>query len=326
MGRGSSGWPMATPRLSVLTRLLRDIALVLVAGAALAVALITVQDRLVPRWISHDDFVFLEAGVLVLVGYLLARAFGRAIHRAMNAEGTGRHVSFVRLLVNALIGIVVAFALFGLSGVSIQNLFFGSALAGVVLGLASQTVLGNVFAGLVIVLVGPFRPHERISIISSSYGAMAPTYPHELLYPTYSGTVLDVGLFYTTMQLDSGRVAQIPNSVVLTALIVNLTSRTLRSQRVRITLPTTVSLARVEEALEPVRGQIRGPRFDTPPARIEVADISKDTWDAVVVVWTTEPSEEQVRDTILRSFLPLVGAAGSPGPDPPTGRPASHNR
>ncbi len=312
---------MAPPRLSVWAGLLRDLFLAIASGVVLAIVLTSVKSRLVPRWISMDDFQFLEAGIIVLVAYLFARAFGRAIRKYMDAEGTARHVSFVRLLVNSLIAIVVAFALFGLSGVSIQNLFFGSALAGVVLGLASQTVLGNVFAGLVIVLVGPFRPHERISIISSSYGAIWPTYPHELMYPAYSGTVLDVGLFYTTMQLDTGRVAKIPNSVVLTALVVKLTSGRLRSQRVRVTLPIDVPLGLVEAALDPIRAKIRGPALDTPPAHLEVADISKDTWDAVVVVWTTEPSEEQVRDAVLRVLLPLVGDGPTPGPAETPGLP-----
>ncbi|MCI4330488.1 MAG: mechanosensitive ion channel family protein [Thermoplasmata archaeon] len=305
---------MTPRRLTVWAALLRDIIATILTGIALTILLVSSRARLVPQPVSNVDFELLEAGVIVLVAYLFAWAFGRAIQAYMEAEGAARRVSIVRVLLNVLIALIAGFALFGLSGVSIQNLFFGSALAGVVLGLASQTVLGNMFAGLVIIVVGPFRPYERISIVSASYGAIGSTYPHELVYPAYSGTVLDVGLFYTTIQLDSGRVAKVPNSVVLTALVVHLTPRTLRSQRIRFTVPHRVTIAELEATLEQVRATVRGPRLDTPPARIEVADIAKETWDPVVVVWTTEPSEEQVRDAVLRCVLPAIGGAGTVAP------------
>ncbi|MCI4317480.1 MAG: mechanosensitive ion channel family protein, partial [Thermoplasmata archaeon] len=229
----------------------------------------------------------------------------------MASEGRKANTSIVRLVVNPMIGLAVVFALFSLGGVTVQNLFFGSALAGIVLGLASQTVLSNVFAGLVIVIVGPFRVNERISIISSSYGAIWPTYPHELMYPTYTGVVQDIGLFYTVLVLDNARTARIPNSVVLTSLVVGLYPGHLRSQRVRMTFPLSLGVPAVESALTEATRTIAASGPGIPPPRLEVADISPTTWDGVYVLWTMDGNEDRVRDTVLRAVLPHVGSPPS---------------
>ena len=50
----------------------------------------------------------------------------------------------------------------------------------------------------------PRRPGDRVAFVTSSYGALAPSYPHEMMYPGYSGTVRDVGLIYTVIELDGG--------------------------------------------------------------------------------------------------------------------------
>lgn len=304
---------MDSPRPAVWPRLVRDIVLTLVT----AIALFVVLDFLLRNegtgflsWLGPTELDLIEAGAVLLVGWLFARSIGAALQRLLAREGNARHATIVRLVVNGLVGVVVLFALFYVGGVTLQNLFFGSAFLGVVLGLAGQTVLANVFAGLVILIVAPFRVNERISLISSSYGAIWPSYPHELGYPTYTGTVREIGLFYTVMQLDTGRMARVPNSVIVTALVVNLYPGHLRQQRVRMTFPLALPAAQVEAVLPEVERGIAASGAGIPAPRFEVADISPTSWDGVVVVWTMEANEEKVRDAVMRLILPRVGGSG----------------
>lgn len=260
-------------------------------------------------WVAYDPY--LRAAIGIVVGLLLMRAIGRLVSGYLREAGDPRHEAMVRLFFNILVAVVVVFYVALVAGVNLQSVFLGSALAGVVLGLASQTVLGNVFAGITIVLWGPFRNGDRIGVISASYGALAPSYPHETTYPAYVGTVTDIGLLYTVLQLDNGPIAKLPNAVLLQALVVNLSQTARRAQRVRMTFPRAVPVPTVEAAvagLSSVPGLLAK---DRPSPVLQVADVAPTTWDAVVVLWTSEPSEDRVRDAVLRAVLSGPAGAGA---------------
>jgi small-conductance mechanosensitive channel len=296
----ASGEP-ATPDLKLGSRLLA----VIVASLG-AYAVIELADHFFPG-LSPLDHQALQAGAILLVGYFAARLFGSAIRTYLQFIGNLTHGTAVRFLVNILVAMIVVAALLHVFNVSLGNLLLSSAFAGIVIGLAAQTVLANVFAGLLIVLATPFRVGDRIGIISANYGAFAPSYPHEVTYPTYSGTVRAIGLIYTDMRLDNGRIAKIPNQVLLTALVLNLSHPSPRGFRIRLTLDQKVPVSRLEEALaEYVK--VHAPIPGYPEPHVEVADVGTTSWDGVVVLWSNEAAEEPIRDALLRRVLPKLTA------------------
>lgn len=267
------------------------------------------------------EFELLEAAAILGVGYLFSRSVSVALRAQQLREELVSHAHALGLLFNLIIGALVLLLLFLVFGTDVQSIFFGSAFLGIVLGLAAQTVLSNVFSGITLVASAPFTAGDRISLISASYGALAPSHPHETLYPSYTGTVRDTGLIYTVLQLDNGRIARIPNSVVLQALVVNLTQTPFHSQRVRLTLPHRIPLSVLEEVLAEYARRYQPIGQGAPPPRVEVGDISPYTWDGVVVLWTVESNEELIRDRVLRLLLPRVtnqvaAPAGGAAPQP----------
>ncbi|MCI4333394.1 MAG: mechanosensitive ion channel family protein [Thermoplasmata archaeon] len=291
----------ATPDLKLGSRLVA----VILAGVG-AYAVIALVDHFFPL-LNPLEHQALQAGAILLVGYFAARLFGSAIRTYLQFVGNLTHGTAVRFLVNILVAMIVVAALLHVFNVSLGNLLLSSAFAGIVIGLAAQTVLANVFAGLLIVLATPFRVGDRIGIISANYGAFAPSYPHEVTYPTYSGTVRAIGLSYTDMRLDNGRLAKIPNQVLLTALVLNLSYPSPRGFRIRLTLDQKVPVTRLEEALaEYVK--LHAPIPGYPEPHVEVADVGSTTWDGVIVLWSNEASEEPIRDAVLRRVLPKLAA------------------
>jgi small-conductance mechanosensitive channel len=262
---------------------------------------------------NHPEFLALEAGAVLLVAYVVAQSVTRASDAVLERRGISTRSHAVRLFLNLIVAIAAILVLFNLAGVSAESLFLGSAFAGIVIGLAAQTVLANVFAGLLIVIADPYRPGDRVSFVTSSYGALAPSYPHEMMYPGYTGTVRDVGLIYTIIELDGGGLAKFPNGIVLNALSLHQTPGTARVVRVRMTFPQTVSVATVEGAIADLAGGVPGTGPALPRPRLEVADISETTWDAVIVVWSTSFDEAKVRDAVLRSVLTRLPAARTSG-------------
>ena len=108
---------------------------------------------------------------------------------------------------------------------------------------------------------------------------------------------------YTDLRVDSGGLARVPNSVVLSALVLKPSPGTLRAQRIRMTFPLSVRVPIVEAALFDLTGSFAAQFPGSPAPRLEVADVSAATWDAVIVVWTKTLDEGATRDTILRAVL-----------------------
>ncbi len=304
MDHGLFGDEVANPESPRPLRiLLRDLGFALALGIATYVAFLFLNNYALSRGFTEYELVLLEAGAIVAVAYLVARAVTNATNAVLRRRGGASRAHLVRIFFNLLIGVAAVLALFKLAGVSIESIFLGSALAGIVLGLAAQTVLANVFAGLLLVVADPFRPGDRVTFVSSSYAAIWPSYPHELMYPGYSGVIEDVGLIYTVLRVETGGLAKVPNSVVLGALVLRPDPRGGRSQRVRMTFPLSVPVATVEAAVGELAEALARSDPAAPRPRFEVADIAAATWDGVVVLWTTSLDEAGTRDAVLRAVL-----------------------
>ncbi len=155
----------------------------------------------------HDRLVAWIAAVVFLVLAVLAvRALASEMARIITGRAGRSAGSAVRLLTSFLGYVVAVFIGLGLLDVPVQHLLIGGALTGVVLGIALQQVLGNMFAGIVLLFVRPFVVGDRIRIRSGSFGG------------PIAGTVTNIGLTYVSMAADDGPL-RIPNSLMLASAV-----------------------------------------------------------------------------------------------------------
>ncbi len=155
-----------------------------------------------------DTPVNIVAALLIMVlGLALARDIGRAAGptflRRMD-PGTAGTVGFLMRLTTMLITLGVALYVVG---VHAQTLAVGGAFTAVVLGLAAQQTLGNLFAGLVLLSARPFKVGVRVRLQAGALGGQV------------EGIVSSLGLLYTTLARGEDRVL-IPNTLVLAAVVV----------------------------------------------------------------------------------------------------------
>jgi small-conductance mechanosensitive channel len=109
-----------------------------------------------------------------------------------------------------------------LAGVSVMT---------VIIGLAAQTTLGNLIAGIALMLYRPFRVGDRLQI-------NAPT-------GVELGTVESLTLGYTVLQTFDNRRIVVPNSVMVSQITVNLThSRVLTQIPISIDYAADIEQAR----------------------------------------------------------------------------------
>ena len=146
----------------------------------------------------------LAALLILVLGYFVGRWMSRWLDRALG------HVEMeppVRTLIVriARAAITVLFVIMALQnlGVELLPLIAGLGVAGAGIALAMQGVLGNLFAGLTIILTKPFRIGEYIEIVSEE------------------GTVETISLFQTTLtHPDRSRVV-IPNRKIVGEILHN---------------------------------------------------------------------------------------------------------
>jgi small-conductance mechanosensitive channel len=97
-----------------------------------------------------------------------------------------------------------------LVGVSIRSLVVGGAVTGVLLGIAAQQSLANLFAGLVLLFARPFRVGDHVRFRSGALSGQI------------EGTVTDVSLTYVRLETGEGPTL-LPNSQALAAAVLLVT-------------------------------------------------------------------------------------------------------
>jgi len=180
---------------------------------------------------------------LLALGWAVARDVGRAagptFFRRMD-PGTAGTVGFLIRLGTMVITLIIALSV---AGVKTGSLVAGSAFSAIVLGLAAQQTLGNLFAGLVLISARPFRVGERIRIQAGALGGVL------------EGVVSSLGLLYTTLARGEDQI-MIPNNGVLAAVIVPLREPNPVNVKVRLTSgvrPSQVQAILDEEVSAPTR-------------------------------------------------------------------------
>ena len=146
---------------------------------------------------------------LVVLGWALVRTLGRGLAPALYARldpGTAGTVGFlVRLL--AIAGMVIISL--RVAGLDAGALAVGGAFTAIVLGLAAQQTLGNLFAGLVLLSTRPFRVGERVRLQGGQIAG------------EIEGIASSLGLFYTTLVSGADRI-MVPNSAILQIAVIPL--------------------------------------------------------------------------------------------------------
>lgn len=226
---------------------------ILVALIAAGVGLFYVVDvfHLVP--VSYALIV--RVLIALVLGVLAISLVGRVVRKATRRWMSFRRAGLVYSLYQLVSYVVLAFLLFAVAGVNGIALLAGGTFAGLVVGLAGQTVLSNLIAGVMLLFVRPFGPGDRITLTTWQYSLIAPVYPpkfysNDLLVPGYTGIVEELGLIYSRIRQDDGIRVRFPNNVLIQAAILSHDVAE-RWVRVKYEIPPTIDpeqlISRAEE-------------------------------------------------------------------------------
>jgi len=244
----------------------------LVVLAALIVGVLVLfahRHELVPgggRYVRYGT-----ALALVVLGWALARSLAVGVAPAMFRRmdpGTAGTVGFLIRLFSMAIVVIAALRLVGLSA---NSLAVGGAFTAVIVGLAAQQTLGNVFAGVVLQSARPFRVGERVRLRG---GPMA---------GEVEGIVSSLGLFYVTL-VDGANRLLIPNSQLLQLAVIPL--REPDRVELRARFPADISPGEVQEMIS--EGVDVPMRY---PPHIELEELDRDELVVKIIAVPERPSD-----------------------------------
>jgi small conductance mechanosensitive channel len=278
----------------------RELELILIVLADLVVAWLV--RFLVNLGVLPEVYILpIYAAIILVGGYLVIMVVNQILERIIEPTFGATRTRGLKNLFELLAAIVIIVLVFAIFGVNLTAALVGAGFLGIVLGLAAQQVLGNIFAGLSLLVSKPFEIGDHVKLATSSYGLTGSSYSHESEASGFTGVVKDVGIFFTRLLMDDGHPAVFPNSVVIGSLIVNYSKINSRAVRVRMDLDRKIDYDRFKSRLlESLKKYevIEGER-----SSMEIVDVAATTYQVVTSVWAKSESDEPIRTLVIREGM-----------------------
>ncbi|MEM0287381.1 MAG: mechanosensitive ion channel family protein [Nitrososphaerota archaeon] len=237
-------------------RLTRYIAATLVA--LLAVGILAYYTIFVFNVLPIKFATLAVIAVALVAGYLAIRILSKEIRIVASKLLGTKKANNISVAFEYIGYIVLAIVVLGLAGVSGNALLAGGTFAGLVLGLAGQTVISNVLAGILLITARPMEIGDRVTIATWQYGMVVPVYPPKFfsddrLIVGYTGVIKDIGLTYCVLTLDEGPTVKIPNNVIIQAAVIRhgLNERLVRVRyQAPASIPLDVLIPAIQEGIK----------------------------------------------------------------------------
>jgi small conductance mechanosensitive channel len=238
----------------------------------------------------------LSAIVVLVIGFFVSRALARAFDRGI--ARLELDIPLRLLLVRIVrIAVMVLFMLMALQnlGVELLPLIAGLGVVGAGVALALQGVLGNLVAGLTIIITRPFRVGEYIDIHNEE------------------GRVEAITLFSTKLSHPDRSIVVIPNRKIVGEILHNY--GTLRQLNLTVGVAYDTDMARALQAIDEVlKANPRVLRDPEPVVRVTaLADFSV---NVAVRPWTQVLEAGIAASELNRAILERFRAAGIQIPFP----------
>lgn len=233
------------------------------------------------------SFSILGAVILLVVGWTLAGFVSRWAYEGLSRiHGIDETLArfFTNVIRYALL-ILVFITVLGQFGVQTASIIAALGAAGLAIGLALQGTLQNIAAGIMLLILRPFRVGEYIETSS------------------VAGTVREIGLFATELRTGDGLYRLAPNSTLWNTPITNFSREPTRQNDLKVSISREDDL---DLAMETLMGIAKGnPRvLPSPAPSVFIDSLGDSTISVTLRYWAKTGDWWQVsRDMVKRVKL-----------------------
>ncbi len=175
---------------------------IILLGIILVIALSLTTVLLGPL-IPPKFLLYAQIAQFALIGYIVIEVISNSAFRVvMAARQSNLTAKSIRSLIRILGSLIITAVIISYLSENPTLAAAIGAITGVVIGFAAQNVIGNLIAGMYLMITRPFQIEDRITVLGNS------------------GRVSDVGLLYSGLHMDSGDSVLVPNTLLITTSII----------------------------------------------------------------------------------------------------------
>jgi small conductance mechanosensitive channel len=181
----------------------KDIALkkIIILGIILAITL-TMSTAFLKPLIPFQDLMYLQAIQVAVIGYFIIETISRITYKLAlsdNSQETAKALRSIIRIAGAIILVAIIISYLARNPVLAASI---STISALVVGFASQNILGNMIAGFYLSIMRPFKIGDKISISGNA------------------GVIHDIQLVYTRLLAENGDIVLVPSSAMVTSTVI----------------------------------------------------------------------------------------------------------
>jgi len=262
--------------------------LALTSGADLETLASNIQKDMSRLSVEKILGAVVAAVICLVVVKLLLTLLDRALRRSRLDDDLKK---LLRTLLKCALYFVAVIVVLGCLGIEVTSLVAVLSVIGLAFSLALQNFLSSLAGGMQILASHPFKPGDFVDAGGCS------------------GTVTEIGMFYTKLTTPDNKLVQLPNSTIVSANITNFSAQPTRRVELKVS-------ASYDAPTERVIGLLKGMAadhplvLDDPEPMIHVDEYGDNAIAYVVRVWCANADYWTVYFDLIDGFKPAFDKAG----------------
>jgi small-conductance mechanosensitive channel len=152
----------------------------------------------------------IEVAVIFILAIGIAKGLTIHLRRSLKERVSKEHLDVILKVIYYGIILLAFLPVLQIHGVQLSSLLVAGGIAGIVLGIASQSVVGNLVSGLFLMIERPMKLGQSVNIAG------------------IAGVIEDISILSTTLRTFEGLYVRIPNEKVFTTEITNYVAHVAR--------------------------------------------------------------------------------------------------
>ncbi|MCL2270535.1 MAG: mechanosensitive ion channel [Treponema sp.] len=250
-------------------------------------------------WVSHSDAVLplakniVAAAVILIIGIVLSRGAQRLMKKVASArmQDDWTATSLLQAIIRYGILIICTIMALNIFGVSTTSLIAVLGAAGIAVGLALKDTLGNIAAGIILLVTGIYHKGEFIE------------------FSSFMGTVKEINLFTTILETPDGIYISAPNSCIWGTPLKNYTRNGKRRMELSIGIAYSDSVDTAFQVMQNIIG--KESRFMNNPApQVILHSIEDNSVKITIRAWAANQDYWDIYWDLSKTIKSEIEASG----------------
>jgi small-conductance mechanosensitive channel len=239
----------------------------------------------------------LRIGIILVVGIIIITILASVINKLLPSKMTQQRQMLIKRFVRYTAIVILFLIIISELEINLGAIFGAAGVIGIVIGVASQTSIGNIVSGFFLVSEKPFEIGDLIRIGDKT------------------GTVYSIDLLSIKIKTLDNLLLRIPNQTVISTEVINVTKFPIRRMDIDISVAYKEDLGKVKSVLE--RIVKNNPLcLDEPEPLIIFKTFGSSGIDILLGVWFEKANFLKVKNSIFMEIKSTFDAEGIEIPFP----------